>query len=229
MDFNPLPFSTQYAYNYLMCKKAGSEVDRLGHTLYSSKIKLTPHQIQAALYAFKSPISKGVVLADEVGLGKTIEAGIVLAQLWFERRRHILIITPAALMKQWQNELLDKFALPTLIMDRKTINSSLKKGYANPFRTKNCIIICSYQTCSKYKDYISTAGLDYVVVDEAHKLRNVHSDKAVTANNIKAAIGQYKKILLTATPIQNSLLDLYGLSTVLDDSIFGDKGAFRQN
>lgn len=223
------PFSSLYAYNYLMQKRAGNEVDRLGHTLYSSKIKLTPHQIQAALFAFKSPISKGVVLADEVGLGKTIEAGIVLAQLWFERKRKILIVTPASLMKQWQNELLDKFGLPSMIMDSKTFNALSRKGYANPFVTKNSIIICSYQICSRFKDYIATAGLDFVVVDEAHKLRNVHNEKAVTANNIKVAIGNYKKMLLTATPIQNSLLDLYGLSSVLDESIFGDKGAFRQN
>jgi hypothetical protein len=108
------PFSALYAYNYLTQKKAGNEVDRLGHTLYSSKIKLTPHQIQAALFAFKSPISKGVVLADEVGLGKTIEAGIVLAQLWFERKRKILIVTPASLIKQWQNELQEKFGLPSI-------------------------------------------------------------------------------------------------------------------
>lgn len=223
------PFSALYAYNYLTQKKAGNEVDRLGHTLYSSKIKLTPHQIQAALFAFKSPISKGVVLADEVGLGKTIEAGIVLAQLWFERKRKILIVTPASLMKQWQNELLEKFGLPSIIMDSKTFNSQSRKGYANPFVSKGTILICSYQICSRFKDYIATAGLDFVVVDEAHKLRNVHNEKAVTANNIKAAIGSYKKLLLTATPIQNSLLDLFGLSTVLDESVFGDKGAFRQN
>lgn len=226
---NIKPFSALYAYNYLMQKKAGNEVDRLGHTLYSSKIKLTPHQIQAALFAFKSPISKGVVLADEVGLGKTIEAGIVLAQLWFERKRKILIVTPASLMKQWQNELYDKFGLPSMIMDSKTFNGLIRKGYVNPFIMKDSLIICSYQSCSRFKDYVATAGLDFVVVDEAHKLRNVHNEKAVTANNIKSAIGNYKKMLLTATPIQNSLLDLFGISTVLDESIFGDKGAFRYN
>ena len=223
------PFSALYAYHCLTHKKAGNQVDRLGHTLYSSKIKLTPHQIQAALFAFKSPISKGVVLADEVGLGKTIEAGIVLAQLWFERKRKILIVTPASLMKQWQNELQEKFRLPSIIMDSKVFNALSRKGYENPFVFENTIIVCSYQSCSRFKDFIASAGLDFVVVDEAHKLRNVHNEKAVTANNIKSAIGDYKKLLLTATPIQNSLLDLYGLSTVLDESIFGDKGAFRQN
>lgn len=226
---SPKVFSSLFSYNYLVQKKAGNEVSRLGHTLYSSKIKLTPHQIQAALYAFKSPLTKGVLLADEVGLGKTIEAGIVLAQLWFERKRKILVVTPASLMKQWQNELMDKFALPSLIMDRKTFLAIQRKGYSNPFAAQSMIMICSYQTCSNFKDSIMTAGLDFAIIDEAHKLRNVHNEKAITANNIKQALSGVKKMLLTATPIQNSLMDLFGLATVLDDNIFGDKSAFRYN
>lgn len=225
----PKVFSTLFSYNYLVQKKSGNEVSRLGHTLYSSKIKLTPHQIQAALYAFKSPLTKGVLLADEVGLGKTIEAGIVLAQLWFERKRKIIVVTPASLMKQWQNELMDKFGLPSIIMDRKAFLSFQKRGYANPFSSQNQIIICSYQTCSNYKDSISAADLDFAIIDEAHKLRNVHNDRAITANNIKYALNGIKKMLLTATPIQNSLMDLYGLATVLDENIFGDKSAFKYN
>ena len=99
-------------------------------------------------------------------------------------------------MKQWQNELQEKFGLPSIIMDSKTANNLLRRGYSNPFVQKNSIIICSYQICGKHKDYIATAGLDFVVVDEAHKLRNVHNEKAVTANNIKFAIGNYKKMLI---------------------------------
>jgi len=224
---NARPFSALYAYNLLDLKKAGSSVDRIGRTLFGSKIKLTPHQIQAALFAFKSPISKGVVLADEVGLGKTIEAGIVLAQLWFERKRKIIVVAPASLMKQWQNELEEKFGLPSMIMDRKSYMQGIRKGYTNPFVVRDLIIICSYQTCSNYKDEIFTAGFDYAVIDEAHKLRNVHNEKAITANNVKYALSNTKKMLLTATPIQNSLMDLYGLSSVIDDSLFGDKSVFR--
>ena len=84
-------FTAKYCAEMLALKKTGAEVDRLGATLFNSKITLTPHQIQAALFAFRSPLRKGVILADEVGLGKTIEAGIVIA--------------PAALLKQWQCEL----------------------------------------------------------------------------------------------------------------------------
>jgi SNF2 family DNA or RNA helicase len=78
-------------------RRAASEEDRLAQSLFDASVDLNPHQIDAALFALKNPISKGVVLADEVGLGKTIEAALVLCQLWAERRRRLLVICPAAL------------------------------------------------------------------------------------------------------------------------------------
>lgn len=213
----------------LQLKNAGSGVDRIGRALFGSKIKLTPHQIQAALFAFDNPLNRGVLLADEVGLGKTIEAGIVLSQLWNEGKNRMLIISPASLMRQWSSELYDKFHLDSFIMDRKMYNHRKAIGYDNPFKNAKAIIICSYQMCSASKDDIYNAGFDYVVLDEAHKLRNVHNEKTVIANNVKFAISRYKKALLTATPIQNNLMDVYGLSTVIDENIFGDKDVFRFN
>lgn len=222
-------FLERYCLNMLRLKNAGNGVDRIGSALFSSKIKLTPHQIRAALFAFNTPLSKGVLLADEVGLGKTIEAGIIISQLWNEGKENILIIAPAALMRQWNSELYDKFHLDSYIMDRKMYNTRQRLGYTNPFRNSKSIIICSYQMCSACKDDIYNAGFDYVILDEAHKLRNVYNEKAVTANNVKYAIARYKKALLTATPIQNNLMDLYGLSTIIDDGIFGDKDVFKYN
>ncbi len=90
----------------------GSGVDRIGRALFDSQVDLNPHQIEAALFALRSPLSKGVLLADEVGLGKTIEAGLVLCQYWAERRRHLLVVCPASLRKQWALELTEKFNLP---------------------------------------------------------------------------------------------------------------------
>src|ERR1022692_3071663 len=84
-------------------------MDKLARPLSNSRVDLNPHQIEAALFAIQSPLSKGAVLADEVGLGKTIEAGLVISQRWAERRRKILLILPATLRKQWQQELLEKF------------------------------------------------------------------------------------------------------------------------
>lgn len=92
-------------------------VDLLASTLVDAQVDLNPHQVEAALFAFRSPLSKGVILADEVGLGKTIEAGLVIAQRWAERKRRILIITPANLRKQWHQELQDKFSLQALILE----------------------------------------------------------------------------------------------------------------
>src|SRR5512144_798179 len=85
-----------------------ADAAKLASTLLDAQVDLNPHQVDAALFAFQSPLSKGAILADEVGLGKTIEAGLVIAQKWAERKRKILVITPANLRKQWSQELADK-------------------------------------------------------------------------------------------------------------------------
>src|SRR5213594_4931793 len=99
----------------------------------NATVDLNPHQIDAALFAFNSPLSKGALLADEVGLGKTIEAGLVLAQRWAERKRRILVITPSNLRKQWHQELTDKFFLPCRILEAKSYNEAIKQGNLQPF------------------------------------------------------------------------------------------------
>lgn len=222
-------FLAKWYINYLDSKHSGSTIDRISMTLFNSKIKLTPHQIDAALFAFKSPINKGVLLADEVGLGKTIEAGIIIAQLRLERKANILIIAPASLIRQWNSELYDKFSLESIIMDRKLFNNYIRKGYSNPFNVYKGITICSYQFASSNSELIHNSNFDMVIIDEAHKLRNYYTEKSITANNIKFATENFKKVLLTATPIQNSLMDLYGLTSFIDDKIFGDKTIFRYN
>ena len=79
-----------------LTRRAASGMDRLSMSLFDAAVDLNPHQIEAALFALQSPLSKGVILADEVGLGKTIEAGIVLCQFWAERKRRLLVICPAS-------------------------------------------------------------------------------------------------------------------------------------
>lgn len=222
------PLTAKYLYSMLDLKQSGNNVDRIGTTLFNSHIKLTPHQIEAALFAFKSPLNKGCILADEVGLGKTIEAGIVLAQLWSEHKRKILIVAPASLMRQWAAELFDKFNLPSIIMDRKHYNLLKKQGNVNPFVIKDKIIICSYQMCSASQDDIRLAEFNLCVIDEAHKLRNVWTGKNIISQAIKFALADTKKILLTATPIQNNVMDLYGLTTLIDENIFGDYQIYKE-
>jgi SNF2 family DNA or RNA helicase len=108
-----------FARELLRVSPAG-ETARIGSALMDAQVDLNPHQVDAALFAFQSPLSKGVVLADEVGLGKTIEAGLVMTQRWAEGRRRILVIAPASLRKQWVQELADKFFLPAVIFETKT-------------------------------------------------------------------------------------------------------------
>jgi SNF2 family DNA or RNA helicase len=107
-------------------------------------VDLNPHQVDAAPFAFQSPFSKGAILADEVGLGKTIEAGLLLSQKWAEGRRKLLVIVPANLRKQWSQELADKFHLPSIILETRTFNEAIKRGNLNPFDA-SAVVICSYQ------------------------------------------------------------------------------------
>src|SRR5881628_1266679 len=101
---------------------ASDSMEKLAASLSDAQVDLHPHQIEAALFAFRSPFSKGAILADEVGLGKTIEAGLLLAQKWAERKRRLLVILPANLRKQWSQELDDKFYLPSVILENRTFN-----------------------------------------------------------------------------------------------------------
>ena len=87
-------YHARYFAHELTLQRPSADVDRLSTSLFNATVDLNPHQIDAALFALKSPLSKGVLLADEVGLGKTIEAGLVLCQLWAERRRRLLVVCP---------------------------------------------------------------------------------------------------------------------------------------
>jgi len=93
--------------------------EKLAGALVDAQVDLNPHQVEAALFAFRSPLSKGALLADEVGLGKTIEAELVLSPKWAERKRRILFITPSNLRKQWHQELQEKFFLPCRILESR--------------------------------------------------------------------------------------------------------------
>jgi ERCC4-related helicase len=222
------PFHAKYYANELLHRKSYSSDERISSSLFDAALALNPHQIDAALFAFKSPLSKGVILADEVGLGKTIEAGLVMCQLWAERKRKQLVICPAALRKQWSLELLEKFNLPSVILERKTYKEYLNLGAENPF-DQPAIVIVSYNYASKMNLDIARISWDLVIIDEAHKLRNSYRSSNKMGQAIKKAIAGRKKLLLTATPLQNNLAELFGLSTVIDEHLFGDLKSFREN
>jgi ERCC4-related helicase len=223
-------YHAKYYAHELTRRHAADGVSRLSQSLFDASVDLNPHQIEAALFALRNPLQEGVLLADEVGLGKTIEASLVVCQRWAERRRRLLVICPASLRKQWAQELHDKFAVPATVVDAV----SLRKGYAGDTLAtlqrivSKSVVIMSYQLAAKLEAELRAVPWDVVVIDEAHKLRNSHRANNRTGQALKRALAGRKKLLLTATPLQNSLMELYGLATLIDEHLFGDEAAFRK-
>ncbi len=212
-------------YAHDLTRRAAGGMDRLSMSLFDAAVDLNPHQIEAALFALESPLSKGVVLADEVGLGKTIEAGIVLCQLWAERKRRLIVLCPASLRKQWAIELEEKFNLPTYVLDARSYRQVLREG-ESPLTGKG-IAILSFHFAHRLGEEIKSIPWNLVVIDEAHKLRNAYRPSNKVGQGIRWATEGCRKLLLTATPLQNSLLELYGLASIIDEHLFGDVNAFR--
>ena len=220
-------YQAKYFAYELTKRNPSDSMEKLAGAVASAQVDLNPHQVDAALFAFRSPLSKGALLADEVGLGKTIEAGLVLSQKWAERRRRILIIVPSNLRKQWHQELTEKFFLPCRILETKSYNAAVKTGNFRPFEAES-IVICSYQFARNKAADVANTPWDVVVIDEAHRLRNVYKPSNIIANTLKLALAGKDKLLLTATPLQNSLLELFGLVSFIDEHIFGDLKSFRE-
>ncbi len=222
-------YHAKYFAHELTKKCPSDSIQKLMVSLADAQVDLNPHQVDAALFAFCSPFSKGVILADEVGLGKTIEAGIVLSQKWAEGKRKILIIVPSSLRKQWMQELADKFFLPSAIIETPSFNKAVKQGKVNPFDLKENIAICSYHFARNKEEYVRMVNWDLVIIDEAHRLRNVYRTDNKIAKTIRSSIETVtNKVLLTATPLQNSLMELYGLASFIDEHIFGDIKSFKE-
>jgi len=220
-------YHAKYYAHELSKRCSSGSIEKFAGTLMDAQVDLNPHQVEAALFAFKSPLSNGAILADEVGLGKTIEAGLVLSQKWAEGKRRMMIIVPASLRKQWVQELADKFFLPSLILEAKSYNAAIKEGAVNPF-DHNEIIICSYPFAARHAEELMLVHWDLVVLDEAHRLRNVYKTQNKTARILRTALTNVPKVLLTATPLQNSMMELYGLVSFIDEYAFGDEKSFKQ-
>ena len=220
-------YHAKYFAHDLLRASTEDGIEKISRSLFDACVDLNPHQIEAALFALKSPLSKGIILADEVGLGKTIEAGIVLCQYWAERKRKLLVVCPASLRKQWSNELEEKFNVPSILLESKTYRDYENDGHENPFN-QDKVVICSYQFLNSRKEIAKLVNWDLAVIDEAHKLRNAYRPSNVLGQAIKWTLDETKKLLLTATPLQNSLMELFGLSSIIDEYMFGDSKSFRQ-
>lgn len=194
--------------------------------LLDAEIEINPHQINAFCAAVDALKTGGIILADEVGLGKTIEAGLVLKYVIDSGAKRVLIALPAALRKQWEVELNEKFGLTAQILDNATVKRDIYIIKSRLEKSKNLqIVITSYDYSSKLMKKFRTVKWDFIIIDEAHNLRNVfHGTKR--AKNLYDVTKGIPKILLTATPLQNSLSDLHGLVSFIDPHIFGENGRF---
>lgn len=193
------------------------------YSLMSATIDTNPHQIEAYLFALSALKNGGAILADEVGLGKTIEAGLVIKHYFLSGKKNIILIMPSSLRKQWQIELKEKFDISAKVIDSENIID-----YEYSSKKKQNIIIISYNFASTHKKLISDTAWDLCIFDEAHRMRNVHKNGSKMAATLCDITKGIPKIMLTATPMQNSLFDLYGLIQFIDPRILGDKAVFSE-
>lgn len=214
----------KYFAHQLERSYSNDHVGKLAGLLFDAQVEPKPHQIDAALFALQTPYQRGVILADEVGLGKTIEAGIVMSQYWAERKRRILIIAPASLRQQWKQELWEKFMLPAELLDKNSILDYLNaKAQRNP-----SVLICSYEFARANQSRLLRQW-DLIVADEAHRLRNFWTGRSKIAASIAEIFRRSAKVvLLTATPLQNKLEELHGLVSTFDPEFFHSLEAFKE-
>lgn len=205
------PIFLKYWAQQLTLRSEDGGASNLALTLNDIRINPIPYQISAVSRALKALREhKGAILADEVGLGKTIEAGIIIHRHWQQGKRKILIILPASLIAQWIDELREKFRLPVTVVNSQYLR---RKNPPNPFISDK-IVLCSYHFANNKAKYLSGLPWNLCCIDEAHHLRNRHGRMATALRN---ALRDVPKLLLTATPIQNSQNDLYALTEVIDE------------
>ena len=184
-------------------------------TLDANTIKELPHQIDVARRVLRRPMSGRAILADEVGLGKTIEAGIVLKELTVRGlARRVLIVTPAALVEQWQAELESKF-FETFATPAKPLEW---RGAAR------AIVSYDRAISPRHAREILAHRWDLVIVDEAHKAKNARARRYTFLQQLE----RNYILLLTATPLQNDLRELYNLVTLLRPGQLGTWTQFRR-
>ena len=218
------PLIQQYGLNKLI------ELKKSPYSyLEDLNIEKTPHQIEAFLASLKALKTGGIILADEVGLGKTIEAGLVLKYLLSNNAKRIMIVVPPPLRKQWQDELLEKFGINSLIPESKYAVSyrdiDVWKHYFN--KKDSLVVIIQYGMAPWFIEKFSAVVWDCFVFDEAHRLRNL-GNGAKMPHRLFNVTKNVPKLLLTATPLQNNLRELFALSQYIP-TFAPDRVKNRQN
>jgi superfamily II DNA or RNA helicase len=187
------------------------EADIQSKRMWAERLDPFAHQIKNLItFCRRAPVA---LFADDVGLGKTISAGLVLSELMVRKKvSRALVVAPKLLLPQWQEELAVKFGIPAETATGAQLTAAVRRGTP--------VVVSTYQSIRSHLDDLRRSNFDMIILDEAHKLRNLHG----TAQPPQFAVGvrqaladrAFKYVLmLTATPIQNRLWDLYSLIDLL--------------
>ncbi|MDL2232501.1 DEAD/DEAH box helicase [Ruminococcaceae bacterium OttesenSCG-928-L11] len=206
------PFYVLYTATKL---RSLADADRLLPALSSANMEVYPFQIAAAMFALRSPYLKGAILADEGSLGKTYEALLVISQLWYEGKEKILLVVPTPLLRQWQGILDDCFSMPYITLEGDIIDIDIE----------GTIALTTYDCAAANLDAISAVAWDVTMFDEAHRLAKCY-EPGSRAAKLKTAVGDAYKLLVTASPMRNSIMDLYGLIFFIDEHAFEEPDTF---
>ena len=227
------PIHRRYYAEDLVRQRRAGERRRQVSSQRRGRVDPNPHQIDAVMFALRRIPEGGCILADEVGLGKTIEAGLVIAQLLAEGATRILIVVPRPLLGQWQAELVDLFDIEAL----EAADTSVDTEGQGVFLAGR-----EYAGGEAGASRLAAAPWDLCLIDEAHEvfagihrrydragIYNEEGPQALMAHRVRQVIGASPVLLLTATPIQNSLRELWGLVQYVDPSgtLLGDKPVFE--
>jgi superfamily II DNA or RNA helicase len=197
-------------------------------SLSNSRTRILAHQVECA-HRIMSALNRRFLIADEVGLGKTIEAGLVIKELEYRHRyRRVLIVCPASLQYQWQQEMRSKFNDRFVIMDRKELKRARGERRGNPWEAHEKII-CSLDFIkgTRMLDLLQHISWDAVIFDEAHRLRRDGRRSTLAYDAAQAIAGHAGALLLlTATPFRGKIEELYYLIALLDRNILGPFQSF---
>ena len=220
-----MPQTPFHAYYKARLLEQLPEAEQFLPVFASSDIEIYPFQIAAASFALRSPYQKGAVLCDEAGMGKSHEAMLVINQKWLEGYSRILLVIPNAdLLHQW-TEMLERFyTVPySVLTSRKEWQAHRTPDHPNAF-IQDAIVITTYDFAADNEEAAKVVNWDLTVFEEANALSPVYQEDNKQAKALKRIAGDSFKLLLTGTPIEKNIMDLYGLIWFIDETLLpGEK------
>ena len=220
-----MPQTPFHAYYKARLLEQLPEAEQFLPVFASSDIEIYPFQIAAASFALRSPYQKGAVLCDEAGMGKSHEAMLVINQKWLEGCSRILLVIPNAdLLHQW-TEMLERFyTVPYVVLtNRDQWRQNTSEDNSNAF-IQDAIVITTYDFAADNEEAAKVVNWDLTVFEEANALSPVYREDNKQAKALKRIAGDSFKLLLTGTPIEKNIMDLYGLIWFIDETLLpGEK------